>query len=175
MRTEVCCSRAQHVKGGVLCVWQRSSMRRRDLIQDHLWPPFLFTALMHGLTYEVPWNDIFEDDIVICNEGREQVEDNPEMWKCALRGGDLMLPRQQHIRMCLMRGTQVQRWVYSEQRERRRMVSNPELCNMWERETCPCRFKQVERGDRCDVWWRNITKNQSGSDSHSFEMVSVQK
>uniref|UniRef100_A0AAQ6IM76 ribonuclease H n=1 Tax=Anabas testudineus TaxID=64144 RepID=A0AAQ6IM76_ANATE len=50
--------------------------------------PFLFAMLMDRLTDEVrqesPWTMMFADDIVICSESREQVEEQLERWRFAL-------------------------------------------------------------------------------------------
>ena len=50
--------------------------------------PFLFAVIMDRLTDEVrrkpPWTMLFGDDIVICEETREEVERRLESWKYAL-------------------------------------------------------------------------------------------
>ncbi|KAK3515930.1 hypothetical protein QTP86_004742, partial [Hemibagrus guttatus] len=50
--------------------------------------PFLFAIVMDQLSEEVrqesPWMMMFADDIVICSESREQVEENLERWRFAL-------------------------------------------------------------------------------------------
>ncbi|KAK3522565.1 hypothetical protein QTP86_024985, partial [Hemibagrus guttatus] len=50
--------------------------------------PFLFAIVMDQLSEEVrqesPWKMMFADDIVICSESREQVEENLERWRFAL-------------------------------------------------------------------------------------------
>ncbi|KAK3520366.1 hypothetical protein QTP70_024045 [Hemibagrus guttatus] len=50
--------------------------------------PFLFVIVMDQLSEEVrqesPWTMMFADDIVICSESREQVEENLERWRFAL-------------------------------------------------------------------------------------------
>ncbi|KAK3532715.1 hypothetical protein QTP86_028084, partial [Hemibagrus guttatus] len=50
--------------------------------------PFLFAIVMDQLSEEVrkesPWTMMFADDIVICSESREQVEENMERWRFAL-------------------------------------------------------------------------------------------
>ncbi|KAK3545481.1 hypothetical protein QTP70_007726 [Hemibagrus guttatus] len=50
--------------------------------------PFLFAIVMNQLSEEVrqesPWTMMFVDDIVICSESREQVEENLERWRFAL-------------------------------------------------------------------------------------------
>ncbi|KAK3541227.1 hypothetical protein QTP86_016806, partial [Hemibagrus guttatus] len=47
--------------------------------------PFLFAIVMDQLSEEVrqesPWTMMFADDIVICSESREQVEENLERWR----------------------------------------------------------------------------------------------
>ncbi|KAK3550571.1 hypothetical protein QTP70_000048 [Hemibagrus guttatus] len=47
--------------------------------------PFLFAIVMDQLSEEVrqesPWTIMFADDIVICSESREQVEENLERWR----------------------------------------------------------------------------------------------
>ncbi|KAK3512266.1 hypothetical protein QTP70_002272 [Hemibagrus guttatus] len=50
--------------------------------------PFLFAIVMDQLSEEVrqesPWTMMFADNIVICSESREQVEENLERWRFAL-------------------------------------------------------------------------------------------
>ncbi|KAK3531799.1 hypothetical protein QTP70_029737, partial [Hemibagrus guttatus] len=50
--------------------------------------PFLFAMVMDQLSEEVrqesPWTMMFVDDIVICSESREQVEENLERWRFTL-------------------------------------------------------------------------------------------
>ncbi|KAK3575195.1 hypothetical protein QTP86_020892 [Hemibagrus guttatus] len=50
--------------------------------------PFLFAIVTDQLSEEVrqesPWTMMFADDIVICSESREQVEENLERWRFAL-------------------------------------------------------------------------------------------
>ncbi|KAK3520195.1 hypothetical protein QTP70_017929, partial [Hemibagrus guttatus] len=50
--------------------------------------PFLFAIVMDQLSEEVrqesPWTMMFADDIVICSESREQVEENLERWRFVL-------------------------------------------------------------------------------------------
>ncbi|KAK3573699.1 hypothetical protein QTP86_032064 [Hemibagrus guttatus] len=50
--------------------------------------PFLFAMVMDqlsdGVRQESPWTMMFADDIVICSESREQVEENLERWRFVL-------------------------------------------------------------------------------------------
>ena len=50
--------------------------------------PFLFKVIMNRLTDEVrrepPWTMLFADDIVICEETREEVDRRLESWRYAL-------------------------------------------------------------------------------------------
>ncbi|KAK3509590.1 hypothetical protein QTP70_006459 [Hemibagrus guttatus] len=50
--------------------------------------PFLFAIVMDQLSEEVrqesPWTMMFEDDIVICSESREQMEENLERQRFVL-------------------------------------------------------------------------------------------
>ncbi|KAK3570243.1 hypothetical protein QTP86_017136 [Hemibagrus guttatus] len=59
--------------------------------------PFLFAIVMDQLSEEVrqesPWTMMFADDIVICSESREQVEENLERWRFALERRGM---KQQH-------------------------------------------------------------------------------
>ncbi|KAF7666398.1 hypothetical protein LDENG_00012110 [Lucifuga dentata] len=59
--------------------------------------PFLFAVVMDRLTDEVrqesPWTMMFADDIVICSESREQVEENLERWRYALERRGMKVSR----------------------------------------------------------------------------------
>ncbi|KAK3558530.1 hypothetical protein QTP86_019000, partial [Hemibagrus guttatus] len=59
--------------------------------------PFLFTVVMDQLSEEVrqesPWTMMFADDIVICSESREQVEENLERWRFALERRGMKVSR----------------------------------------------------------------------------------
>ncbi|KAK3539467.1 hypothetical protein QTP70_008494 [Hemibagrus guttatus] len=58
------------------------------LHQGSVLSPFLFAMVMDQLSEEVrqesPWTMMFADDIVICSESREQVEENLERWRYVL-------------------------------------------------------------------------------------------
>ncbi|KAK3525135.1 hypothetical protein QTP86_018096, partial [Hemibagrus guttatus] len=59
--------------------------------------PFLFAIVMDQLSEEVrqesPWTMMFADDIVICSESREQVEENLERWMFALERRGMKVSR----------------------------------------------------------------------------------
>ncbi|KAK2921796.1 hypothetical protein Q8A73_001281 [Channa argus] len=67
--------------------------------------PFLFALVMDRLTDEVrqesPWTMMFADDIVICSESREQVEENLERWRSALENRGMKLSRSKTEYMCV--------------------------------------------------------------------------
>ncbi|KAK3568759.1 hypothetical protein QTP86_016289 [Hemibagrus guttatus] len=61
--------------------------------------PFLFAIVMDQLAEEVrqesPWTMMFADDIVICSESREQVEENLERWRFVLERRGMKVSRTQ--------------------------------------------------------------------------------
>ncbi|KAK3517823.1 hypothetical protein QTP70_018978, partial [Hemibagrus guttatus] len=67
--------------------------------------PFLFAIVMDQLSEEVrqesPWTMIFADDIVICSESREQVEENLERWRFALERRGMKISRSKTEYMCV--------------------------------------------------------------------------
>ncbi|KAK3508916.1 hypothetical protein QTP70_013736 [Hemibagrus guttatus] len=67
--------------------------------------PFLFTIVMDQLSEEVrqesPWTMMFADDIVICSESREQVEENLERWRFALERRGMKVSRSKTEYMCV--------------------------------------------------------------------------
>ena len=67
--------------------------------------PFLFAIVMDRLTYEVrqesPWTMMFADDIVICDESSEQVEENLERWRYALERRGMKVSRSKTEYMCV--------------------------------------------------------------------------
>ncbi|KAK3515275.1 hypothetical protein QTP70_013499 [Hemibagrus guttatus] len=67
--------------------------------------PFLFAIVMDQLSEEVrqesPWTMMFADDIVICNESREQVEENLEGWRFALERRGMKVSRSKTEYMCV--------------------------------------------------------------------------
>ncbi|KAK3544159.1 hypothetical protein QTP86_003945 [Hemibagrus guttatus] len=67
--------------------------------------PFLFAIVMDQLSEEVrqesPWTMMFADDIVICSESREQVEENLESWRFALERRGMKVSRSKTEYMCV--------------------------------------------------------------------------
>ncbi|KAK3568639.1 hypothetical protein QTP86_011431 [Hemibagrus guttatus] len=67
--------------------------------------PFLFAIVMDQLSEEVrqesPWTMMFADDIVICSESREQVEENLERWRFALERRGIKVSRSKTEYMCV--------------------------------------------------------------------------
>ncbi|KAK3539909.1 hypothetical protein QTP70_019554 [Hemibagrus guttatus] len=67
--------------------------------------PFLFAIVMDQLSEEVrqesPWTMMFADDIVICSESMEQVEENPERWRFALERRGMKVSRSKTEYMCV--------------------------------------------------------------------------
>ncbi|KAK3542928.1 hypothetical protein QTP70_007300 [Hemibagrus guttatus] len=67
--------------------------------------PFLFAIVMDQLSEEVrqesPWTMMFADDIVICSERREQVEENLERWRFALERRGIKVSRSKTEYMCV--------------------------------------------------------------------------
>ncbi|KAK3539601.1 hypothetical protein QTP70_010244 [Hemibagrus guttatus] len=67
--------------------------------------PFLFAIVMDQLSEEVrqesPWTMMFADDIVICSESREQVEENLERWRSELERRGMKVSRSKTEYMCV--------------------------------------------------------------------------
>ncbi|KAK3546076.1 hypothetical protein QTP70_020445 [Hemibagrus guttatus] len=67
--------------------------------------PFLFAIVMDQLSEEVrqesPWTMMFADDIVICSESREQVEENLDRWRFALERRGMKVSRSKTEYMCV--------------------------------------------------------------------------
>ncbi|KAK3574849.1 hypothetical protein QTP86_018434, partial [Hemibagrus guttatus] len=66
---------------------------------------FLFAMAMDQLSEEVrqesPWTMMFADDIVICSESREQVEENLERWRFVLERRGMKVSRSKTEYMCV--------------------------------------------------------------------------
>ncbi|KAK3516328.1 hypothetical protein QTP70_009381 [Hemibagrus guttatus] len=57
--------------------------------------------LSEEVRQESPWTMMFADDIVICNESREQVEENLERWRFALERRGMKVSRSKTEYMCV--------------------------------------------------------------------------
>ena len=70
--------------------------------------PFLFAVIMDRLTDKVrrepPWTMLFADDIVICEETREEVERRLESWKYALERRGMKVSRSKTKYLCINGG-----------------------------------------------------------------------
>ncbi|KAK3514261.1 hypothetical protein QTP70_012099 [Hemibagrus guttatus] len=66
---------------------------------------FLFAIVMDQLSEEVrqesPWTKMFADDIVICSESMEQVEENLKRWRFALERRGMKVSRSKTEYMCV--------------------------------------------------------------------------
>ncbi|KAK3574509.1 hypothetical protein QTP86_008554 [Hemibagrus guttatus] len=76
-----------------------------ELHQGSALSPFLFAIMMDQLSEEVrqesPWTIMFADDIVVCSESREQVEENLERWRFALERKGMKVSRSKTEYMCV--------------------------------------------------------------------------
>ncbi|KAK3516157.1 hypothetical protein QTP70_005397 [Hemibagrus guttatus] len=74
------------------------------LYQGSALSPFLFAIVTDQLSEEVrqesPWTMMFADDIVICSESREQVQENLERWRFALERRGMKVSRIQSNGEC---------------------------------------------------------------------------
>ena len=70
--------------------------------------PFLFGVIMDRLTDKVsrepPWTMLFADDIVICEETREEVEQRLESWRYALKRRGMKVSRSKTEYLCINGG-----------------------------------------------------------------------
>ena len=75
--------------------------------------PFLFAVIMDRLTDEMrreqPWAMLFADDIVICEETREEVEQRLESWKYALERSGMKVSRSKTEYLCINGDDDVER------------------------------------------------------------------
>ena len=70
--------------------------------------PFLFAMIMDRLTDEVrkesPWTMLFADNIVICEETKEEVERRLETWRYALERRGMKISRSKTEYLCINEG-----------------------------------------------------------------------
>ena len=52
--------------------------------------PFLIAVIMNcmtrGVQREAPWDMLFADDVVVCTETKEEIEERLEVWREAMEG-----------------------------------------------------------------------------------------
>ena len=76
-----------------------------ELHQKSALSPFLFAVIMDRLTDEVrrepPWTMLFADDIVICEETREEVDRRLESWRYALERRGIEINRSKTKYLCI--------------------------------------------------------------------------
>ena len=74
------------------------------LHQGSVLSPFLFAVIMDRLTDEVrrePWTMLFADNIVICEEIREEVQQRLECWRYALERRGMKVSRSKTEYLCI--------------------------------------------------------------------------
>ena len=85
-----------------------SFMVKVGLHQGSALSPFLFAVIMDRLTDKVrkesPWTMLLGDDIVICKETREEVEQRLECWKQALERRGIKVSRSKTEYLCITGG-----------------------------------------------------------------------
>ena len=78
------------------------------LHQESALSPFRFAVIKDRLTDEVrrepPWTMLFADDIVICEETREEVEQRLEIWRYALKIREMKISRSKIEYLCINGG-----------------------------------------------------------------------
>ena len=78
------------------------------LYQGSALNPFLFGVIMDKLTDKVrrepPWTMLFADDIVICEETREEVERRLQSWRYALERRGMKASRSKTKYLCINGG-----------------------------------------------------------------------
>ena len=70
--------------------------------------PFLFTIVVDRLTMGLrkcaPWSMMFADDIVLCSESREEVEEDLERWRFTLERRRMKVSRSKMEYLCVNEG-----------------------------------------------------------------------
>ena len=110
---KVCTTCTGYVPGkrnsGEVCSRNYKSFKVKvRLHQGSALSPFLFAVIMDRLTDEVrrepPWMMLFADDIVICKETREEVEQRLECWRYALERRGMKVSRSKTEYLCINGG-----------------------------------------------------------------------
>ncbi|KAK3528582.1 hypothetical protein QTP70_003752 [Hemibagrus guttatus] len=93
--------------------------------------PFLFAIVMDQLSEEVrqesPWT-MFADDIVVCSESREQVEENLERWRFVLERRGMKVSHSKTEYMCV--NEREGSGTCDQEREKREAVAVNTCCEM---------------------------------------------
>ena len=80
-------------------------MLKMGLHQGSSLSPCLFAMVMDRMTDEIreeaPWTMMFADDIAICGESKEQVEEKLESWRYALERRGMKVNRGKTEYMCV--------------------------------------------------------------------------
>ena len=94
---------------GEVCIGTTERFKIKvGLHQDSALSAFLFAVIMDRLTDEVrrepSWTMLFADDIVICEQTREEVEQRLESWRHALERRGMTVSRSKIEYLCINRG-----------------------------------------------------------------------
>ncbi|KAK3557289.1 hypothetical protein QTP70_026689, partial [Hemibagrus guttatus] len=123
--------------------------------------PFLFAIVMDQLSEEVrqesPWTMMFADDIVICSESREKVEENLERWRFVLERRGMKVSRIQSNGEC---GKEAKKRVQAETVSlRKRQESELEVAELKMLREARLRwFGHVQRREKDRDRWREIIR-----------------
>ncbi|KAK3517557.1 hypothetical protein QTP70_012543 [Hemibagrus guttatus] len=91
------CMRKSGVAEKYVRVVQDTYERSRTVVRCAV----VMDQLSEEVRQESPWTMMFADDIVICSESREQVEENLEMWRFALERRGMKVSRSKTEYMCV--------------------------------------------------------------------------
>ena len=85
-------------------------------------------CLKEKVRLEAPWNMIFADDVMLCTEAKEEVDELLESWGRALEGRGLRVSRQKTEYLCAGGGAVVTGNVQAST-NKRKWVQIPGLCS----------------------------------------------
>ena len=118
--------------------------------------PFLFAVIMDRLTDEVrrepPWTMLFADDIVICEETREEVERRLKSWRYALERRGMKVSRSKTEYLCINGGNDDKTVKMEDTKVPR--VKEFKYLGSTVQESCGCEEVRVQAG-----WngWRKVS------------------